>query len=64
MSKLFTENEVERFIEKAYNNGIAEAGMAQARSGFISDAKDYKNSTAYYEFKIERATQSKQDKDS
>jgi len=50
VSKLFTENEVEKLIERAYNNGIAEAGMARARSGSISDAKDYKNSTAYYEF--------------
>ena len=50
MSNFFTEEEVEKLIEKAYNNGIAEAGMARARSGSISDAKDYKSSTAYYEF--------------
>jgi len=51
MIENFTEEEVEKLIEKAYLNGIAEAGMARARSGFISDAKDYKSSTAYYEFK-------------
>jgi hypothetical protein len=50
MSGLFTEDEVDRLIEQAFNNGNAEAGMARARSGLISDAKNYKNSTAYFEF--------------
>jgi len=52
VSKLFIEDEVEKLIEKAYNNGITEADIARSRSGNISDAKDYKNSTAYYKFKI------------
>jgi hypothetical protein len=52
---MFTEQEIEKLIEQAYNNDIAEAGMARARSSFISDSKDYKSSTAYHELQIIRS---------
>ena len=50
MPRSFTEKEVEKLIEQAYLNGVAEAGRSQVVYRSTSCAKDFKESTAYYEF--------------
>lgn len=42
-----SKEELENLLEKAYLNGIAAAGIARATTGYISNAEDFKKSTAY-----------------
>ena len=45
-----SKEELENLLEKAYLNGIAAAGIARETTGYISNAEDFKKSTAYREF--------------
>lgn len=50
MEKTFSKEQVEKFIEQAYLNGIAVAALSNMRTGSYVEDIYYKNSTAYKDF--------------